>query len=524
MKDFISSIPFGPNIEPIANAAVEELERSLATVGFNNDAFLSSSLTYLIRKLSKHSSAIYFSELNYYRLVSKPDRLTFEDFENFVAERKKIIDSEYPRKESSEATLISEWHNFAVELAVHFLEDIDEISSILGEESLDASSISAVEFERSDRHHEGKTVCILSIRGSKIVYKPKSLGPDRLYELLLSNVNLRLGDTSFYQPRFTLNEGYGWYEYVDYSPAVGREETQTYYMRLGRVLGVLFISNSTDCHFENLICKNATPVVVDHETICSPQIDSFFVNPDSKYSKFLSEYDVLSTSVMPTLKRSATLNPLYRNAAILPPADSSLSRTWKNINTIDMTIESAFLPFASPQNIPNKFQPKNFESSLIKGFVSCLEVFIEFKNEFQKLFEVYGRKQKIRFILRPTEIYGMVLKHFYSVEYHRNPELGDEQITQFLKDDFRRNYKEESLSCSLEKLVGEELEILKRGHNIPLFHVESSECAIYMKQLLVSDKLILEPPLDTIKKKLDNLSGIKVSDEVSLIRKSLEQI
>jgi type 2 lantibiotic biosynthesis protein LanM len=124
---------------------------------------------------------------------------------------------------------------------------------------------------RSDPHHGGRSVFLLKFAaGLKLVYKPRSLHLDQAFFALLSWCHTR-GLTPRLKTLQVLSRlTYGWMEYVEQLPCASPQEVQSYYLRSGMLLGLLYVLGGTDMHFENLVACGEHPVLVDLEMAVSP--------------------------------------------------------------------------------------------------------------------------------------------------------------------------------------------------------------------------------------------------------------
>jgi lantibiotic modifying enzyme len=84
-----------------------------------------------------------------------------------------------------------------------------------------------------------------------------------------ANQYYSLGD---YHLPGTGSNNYHWLEFVKHTPCQTEEQLHVYYERAGFMLGVLYILNAVDFHYENIIARKGTPVIIDHETIIQPKI------------------------------------------------------------------------------------------------------------------------------------------------------------------------------------------------------------------------------------------------------------
>ena len=132
----------------------------------------------------------------------------------------------------------------------------------------------------SDPHRGGQSVATLTFAepdGSphRVVYKPKDLRIEQIYQALLHDLN----DDAALPPLKTLRvltrDGYGYVEHlrhqtcdeVDLNGAEAQAMLSAFYFNAGRLMAILHALNGTDCHYENLIAHGDQLVLIDTETL-----------------------------------------------------------------------------------------------------------------------------------------------------------------------------------------------------------------------------------------------------------------
>ena len=120
--------------------------------------------------------------------------------------------------------------------------------------------------EKGDSHNNGRFVRVCKFKNNCIVYKPRNLKADVQFQQLLSDLNNHSG-TSFKTCVYIDKETYGWSEFIEYKACKDAKEYKAYYSALGQYLALLYVLNSSDIHFENVIASGKHPIIVDLETI-----------------------------------------------------------------------------------------------------------------------------------------------------------------------------------------------------------------------------------------------------------------
>jgi lantibiotic modifying enzyme len=148
-----------------------------------------------------------------------------------------------------------------------------------------------IEFDLSDFHHNGRTVCRLSLnQRCSIIYKPKSMANEEwFFEKLLPLL------PSFHSSIGYINiidkKNYGWAENINHSDNNGSTDNRQ--IDIGYVIALFYALNATDMHAENILIKDQKIYPLDLETI--------FNAPPHIYSsdgKEWKKWSVLATELL----------------------------------------------------------------------------------------------------------------------------------------------------------------------------------------------------------------------------------
>ena len=122
--------------------------------------------------------------------------------------------------------------------------------------------IKRIDHSTSDLHNQGKTVLILELDNEeKLVYKPRSLAIDQVYREFLQWICKSLNITYWWN--FIWDRGeYGWCSWVSELPCISYDELERYYERNGILLGISYLLDSEDMHYENLVAHGEYPVLI----------------------------------------------------------------------------------------------------------------------------------------------------------------------------------------------------------------------------------------------------------------------
>lgn len=279
--------------------------------------------------------------------------------------------------------------------------DMNDISQMLGNTP---GRICLIDGGDSDIHN-GRCVHIVSFEnGMKIVYKPRCLKLDQIWQDYLQDMAVKSGIGFFKVPWILQRKEYGYEEYIERKPVNGLRGFSEYYHRCGFLLGVAYALQANDLHAENMIAHGNCPVLVDLETgvrACGNTVFSDVKNPvEKKY-----QYDsVLRTNLLPFLTMGRTITP--GDDAFTAQKDSL-----KNLPYYGDDVRSA----------------KDYVQELINGF--CLAYDTIQKYGITKNFSDCSA----RFLLRNTSSYRNMQKLIYTPEYLKDTKCFEQKLNDLMQ-------------------------------------------------------------------------------------------
>lgn len=155
-------------------------------------------------------------------------------------------------------TLVSEVLN-------RFNLDYADIHILYGKET-SPPILNDIEFDLSDLHNHGRTVCRLIMSdGRSLIYKPKSLANEHWFfsDLLpkIPNFSNSIGHIQIIN-----RGGYGWAEDIT-NPISPHKKNEHMPVDTGRIVALFYALNATDMHAENVVFQHGKAYPVDLETI-----------------------------------------------------------------------------------------------------------------------------------------------------------------------------------------------------------------------------------------------------------------
>lgn len=129
-----------------------------------------------------------------------------------------------------------------------------------------------VQLDEGDLHDYGSSVAILTVSGERVVYKPRALAMHRMFATLAHRCEKQAGFLSL-QVSDVLDCGdYGFEEFVESRDCSTIDEVKRYYRRYGQIMGMVWLLNGNDMHFENIIPNGEYPQIVDFETMITNKV------------------------------------------------------------------------------------------------------------------------------------------------------------------------------------------------------------------------------------------------------------
>jgi type 2 lantibiotic biosynthesis protein LanM len=257
---------------------------------------------------------------------------------------------EYPVLARLLCQSLDNWVNASVSLCQRFFHDFSDLSALFGWKiDRPEGAIEQLRSDLSDRHNSGQTVteCILR-NGERVVYKPRTVAPERVFYQFIGWINDRRLLLDLKELRTLDRTNYGWVESVVAVSCSSESEVERFFSRAGMLLGILYVLAATDIHCENLIASGEHPVVVDLETLLSPDTSdpTGFSEDDNGEDGFTRKPSVLYTGLLPRWDtigdpHQPDLSGLGANE-IQNPGFGPLA--WKSINSDQMSLSRVISP------------------------------------------------------------------------------------------------------------------------------------------------------------------------------------
>lgn len=284
-------------------------------------------------------------------------------------------------------------------------------------------------------------------------------------------------------------------------------------MNMGFLLFYAYIFNISDLHFENIISSGKTPILVDVETLFSTSpFEIISDNLATKKITLKSRSSVLSSGLLPI----SEVGKIFGGdlSGILGGTLINEVKMVINKNRDDIRIEKvvqatrhrAHLPFFKYQGQKEYLVATNYVNDIIEGFKLMSNFFLNHEEEILEVYQKYSNL-RTRILFRNTHEYDLVRQLLISPVYSKKQDLLFKKM-----EDKLSNYDTSRLCKS---------EFSQLLHmDIPSFYVEADS-------IIVTDGYsdvwkIRKAPLYYVTEKLNKLTEAKVTEQVELIRFSLQ--
>jgi type 2 lantibiotic biosynthesis protein LanM len=206
------------------------------------------------------------------RLTGEDSNQRWEQFLEFSSRRSFWDDLaiHYPTMLARISAIVRNRCSAALQFAQRWGKDRRRLDRLCGG---DPGELQEIEFGAGDSHCGGLTVALLRGEGWRMVYKPRPLAIHLVLRSFIAELAEEHGAPLGVRIPEAVDGGeYGWVKFVTHRYAESHEEFVSFYRGIGECLAIMRLLGGSDLHAENLIAHGGVPVVVDCETLFTPQI------------------------------------------------------------------------------------------------------------------------------------------------------------------------------------------------------------------------------------------------------------
>ncbi|GAA3809952.1 type 2 lanthipeptide synthetase LanM family protein [Streptomyces phyllanthi] len=376
----------------------------------------------------------------------------------------------------------------------------------------EAGPLVRLDFGQGDRHRDGASVAVLGFEsGYQLVFKPRSLLIDQRFGMLLGRLNRELG-LRLRAPRVLCSGRHGWMEHLSYDRLGEPAEQVEYYRRIGHHAALLHLLNGWDIHYENLVCHQGSPVLIDLETLLRPVLPEDGRQSAMRLVERALDRSVSSTGILPMLVMGAggagvDVGGMGFGAGQTGP--------FKRLTLNNPGRDDMYLSYEQPVLRASELVPDASDyagnatevlDAVTEGFRLVCEWVLAHRAEFRELVQRLFARVEIRHLHNPTYFYAQLL------EMTTHPDL--------LRDETARNM----VLCRVglgrgggpQQITRGEHRDLSRGE-VPYFSARSDSRELFDSTGASLGRLLAQTPLESVLDKLDSLSAGVIDEQCKLI-------
>ena len=301
----------------------------------------------------------------------------------------------------------------------------------------DFGTITGWNTQMADLHFHGRSTVRVDTEKGRFFYKPRDCRTDVLFGKIVERWFFDITRVL----HCILRPGYVFCQNMEPLQVSTEAEAEQYFWNLGGFCALFQMMGASDLHSENLIIQGVYPVLVDMETVLTPQPEEFsdpeiFPEPPARKQDFV--YD-LNHSLYPS--------------SILPKFDGG--RQFSIL--LDKRSETHQLPVIDGK----KRTVLEFQDSFLDGFSQIYDRCICCREELMAVFHEF-EQVPVRRLLRQSAYYGRVLEALQNPAALRSEE-SRRKITGWLNQYFQKHGAEHLLSI----VLAEENSLLESGTAVP---------------------------------------------------------
>ncbi|ENQ3114186.1 type 2 lantipeptide synthetase LanM [Bacillus anthracis] len=533
------NIPFFAFYVPFFNYSLEVISNKFKGVheekifSINIENITKSILLTVADRIGQIGLKVLITEINMARtghlLSGETEKERYASFINEFLQDKEYIQNlfnSYPVMVRLMVETVHSTVDAMFEIVYHYAEDRDQLVAIFGG---DFNTLTSIDLGAGDTHQNGRTVAMLNFNNKrKLVYKPRSLKTDELFNELLIWINKK----GFKKPLKNLTvlsrDEYGYQEFISGSECNTQQEVENFYYRQGGYIALFYILNSTDFHHENIIADGEYPIFIDLETLFSNSIEFNNELTDNK-SAFLK----LSLNIKDSVFQSLMLPVKFSDDPLIDydlsglgisgelEVEPSAVNALDNVYSDQIKMVKQKVKLKEFNNTPRIKQKKtnasDYIQEIINGFTDMYKLILNNKQEFTlDNGPLYAFKNTFaRQVFRATEAYARFVSASIHPNYLKNG-IDREGLFYYLWHGINHQPK-------FSRIAKYEIQDLLRT-DIPYFTFKVGSTSLFNSDKIEIKDFFDKTSIDVIKEKLNKLSDIDHDQQVEFIKQSLGAI
>ena len=333
-------------------------------------------------------------------------------------------------------------------------------------------TIDDVILSTGDAHNCGRSVTIFTTDAGKLVYKPHDL---RVDEQLYGFVERFFGDFVGIPRAIAFGSQFGVCEFVEKRRAEGEREAKRFWYHMGGLAAFAKLLGSTDLHFQNILCYQTMPYIIDLETMLSPISAERLAYLQSADTRECHTHSIAPSLLMPSRVEDMELSVLTNTeeSGIAPVVDGKI-----------VTVEPYVPTFK-------------------QGYSVIYSRIVEHKQAIREAVLSFPSDMKVRIVLRATRGYWLILQKLYHHSALASP--ADRQRS---LETCERILRESDVTAE-PPIIDSEVAQMRRG-DVPYFYTYADGLSLYGEgEELVQGKF----SLSAIERIVDTLDAMGEEDE-----------
>ncbi|WHT22807.1 type 2 lanthipeptide synthetase LanM family protein [Crossiella sp. CA-258035] len=457
------------------------------------------------------------------RLAGDTPEQRFRSFVDSLREQETALAvwREYPVLARYVQGILNRWLATRVEFAQHLRADRAEIvATVL--EGVDPGQVSEVVFGSGDTHRGGRSVAIVRFERATVVFKPRSLAVDLVFNRFLDWFNRQRPAHPLRALRVLDRGDHGWVEFAATGPCATRAELHAFYWRTGALLGLLHSLRATDFHIENIIAAGPHPVLVDMEALFHTNPwDAGAADPSPPEQAFAESVLMVGLLPQPMVLRdkegksfSADMSGVAgRGGQSLEPVP-----VLDGMGTDEMRVVNRHIDTEGSDNLPRlvdggAIRVQEFAGAVRDGFEFSYRRILADRGTLladSGLIEEFG-EITLRLILRPTRFYARVMEESLHPDFLRDAPDRQRALARLCEAPKDMPHGAEVLAAELRAMwLGD----------IPFFEFTPGARTVVLDDGQELPGVLAQAPLELVRARIERMGETDLRRQLDLIRDS----
>lgn len=458
-------------------------------------------------------------------LVGETGEARYQEFIDGLSDPQRTwrIFEEYPVMARCLSEAVERWDVVAREFIARFGSDWGELVRTFFD-GVSPGELTAIDCGAGDTHRGGRAVMILKFAsGARLVYKPRPLRGDAVFQELLGWLDRRGSHPPFRTLRLLDRVDYGWAEFVEFRACTSKEAVARFFERQGAYLALFHALEANDFHYENVIAHGEHPMPVDLETLFQPHrelglADSAYRAADKMAASVLRVGLLPSRRYTNEKEEDVDISGLSSVKGQLTPEKQL---TFEGAGTDALRMVRRRLELEAASNIPTldgaDLSVLEYEKDFVRGFQGMHRLFVEHRDEILAEDGPLARFAgvPIRILYRPTRVYSLIFRESFHPDVLRDA-LDRERL-------FDRLWEIVDEQPRLERVVTHEIADMRQG-DIPMFTSRPDTRDVFDARDAVIPDMLERPGLDRSRACIAGFDDRHLKEQTWFIQSSLATV